>query len=222
MRRWKVRPRLLVGVQPLSDSWGGRGAIIHRYYLEEFLRQNASCIRGRCLEFQEDSYTTKFGKDNVQMVDIINREAGGTDSTIIADLTVENSVPSNQFDCIICTYVLHLVYDTEKIVSELHRILKPGGTLLVCVPDITINYPIFSEFWRFTAQGLGALLEKHFGAGKVSVSGYGNSLTAAGELRGLGLSDFSESELAYHDPRYSLAVCGRAVKAVAERTRLCV
>lgn len=212
VRRWKVRLRLFIRVQPLSDSWGQRGAVIHRYYLEEFLRQNASSIHGRCLEFQEDSYTTKFGKDKVQMVDIINREADRTESTIIADLTAKNDIPSNQFDCIICTYVLHIIYDTEKVVSEMYRILKPGGTLLVSVPDITINYPIYPELWRFTSEGLGALLAKHFRDKNVSVSGYGNSLTAAGELRGLALSDFSESELAYHDPRYSLVVCARAVK----------
>ena len=212
MRRWKSRSRLCFGVQPLSESWGERGVVIHRYYLKEYLRQNANYIRGHCLEFQEDSYTTKFGKDKVQLLDIINKEADRTESTIIADLTTENDIPSNQFDCIICTYVLHIIYDTEKVVSELHRILKPGGALFVSVPDITIKYLRFPELWRFTDEGLRAMLAKQFGNDNVSVSGYGNSLTAAGELRGLALSDFSESELAYHDSRYSLVVCARAVK----------
>ncbi|HEC27450.1 MAG TPA: SAM-dependent methyltransferase [Gammaproteobacteria bacterium] len=207
-----MRSTLFNGVEPLGDYWGGRGAVIHRYYLEEYLRQNASCIRGRCLEFQEDSYTTKYGKANVQTVDIINREADRAESTIVADLTAENDIPSNQFDCIICTYTLHIIFDAEKVVSEMHRILKPGGTLFVSVPDITINYPNFPELWRFTAEGLGALLAKYFGDKSVSVSGFGNSLTAAGELRGLAVSDFSESELTYRDPRYSLVICARAVK----------
>jgi len=212
VRRLKVRSRLCFGVQPLGNSWGERGAVIHRYYLKEFLRQNSSFIHGNCLEFQEDSYTTGFGGDKVRKVDIINKEADRTASTIIADLTTENDIPSNQFDCIICTYVLHIVYDAEKVISELHRILKPGGALLVCVPDITIKYSRFPELWRFTTDGLGTMLARYFGDKNVSVSGCGNSLTAAGELRGLVLSDFSESELAYHDPRYSLVVCARAIK----------
>jgi len=212
VRRWKARSQLFNGVQPLGNRWGERGAIIHRYYLEEFLQQNASRIHGRCLEFQEDSYTTRFGKDKVQVLDIINGTEGLTECTIVADLTAENDIPSNQFDCIICTYVLHLIYDAEKTVSEMHRILKPGGALLVCVPDITVNYPIFSEYWRFTTGGLEAMLARYFGDMNVSVSGYGNSLTAAGELRGMVMSDFKESELAYHDPRYSLIICACAVK----------
>lgn len=212
IRRRRVRSRLFKGVHPLGNSWGERGAVIHRYYLDEFLQQNASHIHGHCLEFQEDSYTTKFGKDNVKVLDILNKEPDRTKSTIVADLTAENDIPSDQFDCVICTYVLHIIYDAEKVVSEMHRILKPGGTLFVSVPDITINYPSFPELWRFTAEGLGTMLAKYFGDKNVSVSGYGNSLTAAGELRGLALGDFNESELAYHDPRYSLIVCARAVK----------
>ena len=212
VRRWKVRSRLFYGVQPIGNQWGERGAVIHRAYLEEYLQQNASHIRGRCLEFQEDTYTSRIGKENVQMGDIITGEPDLTECRIVADLTAENDILSNQFDCIICTYVLHLIYDADKAVSEMHRILKPGGTLLVCVPDITINYPIFPELWRFTIDGLGAMLTKYFGDSDVLVSGYGNSLVAAGELRGLALSDFTESELAYHDPRYSLIVCARAVK----------
>jgi SAM-dependent methyltransferase len=121
---------------------------------------------------------------------------------------------SNVFDCIVCTYVLHLVFEKEKIVTELYRTLKPGGVLLVAVPDITVCYPQYHELWRFTAEGLHELLARVFGAGNVSVRTYGNSLTAAGMLRGLGSRDFTQAELDYHDPRYILVVCARAVKLV--------
>lgn len=207
-----ARLRCAVGVAPLSERWGQRGKVVHRYYLEKFLEQNAPDIRGRCLEFQEDSYSTRFGKNQIERVDILNLEPDKPGTTIIADLTAENDIPSDLFDCVICTYVLHVIFEKERVVSELHRILKPGGTLLVAVPNITIHYPKFPELWRFTAGGLHALAAKYFGSGNVVARGYGNSLVASGELRGLAVGDFAQSELDYNDSRYSLIVCARAVK----------
>ena len=96
------------------------------------------------------------------------------------------------------------------------RIAPPGetagGVLLAAVPDITVCYPEHHELWRFTEEGLRLLLEKHFGAGAVTVRGYGNSLTAAGWIRGLAGRDFTRAELAHHDPRFSIMICARAVK----------
>jgi hypothetical protein len=51
-----------------------------------------------------------------------------------------------------------------------------------------------------------------FGAANVLVRGYGNSLTAAGEIRGVVAGEFLRSELDSHDPRFAVEVCARAVK----------
>lgn len=212
--RFLVRLRMPFGVRPLSSRWGERGRLVHRHYLEQFLQAHAADIRGRCLEFQEDSYTTRFARSAVARLDIINRDEGHPGTTILADLTAANDVPSDSFDCIICTYVLHLVFEKERMLSELYRILRPGGILLVCVPDITIDYPRYAEYWRFTRDGLRGMLARHFSDGDILIEAYGNSLVAAGELRGLALADFSPSELDQRDPRYSLVICARAVKGV--------
>ena len=212
-RRWIGRWRLGIGVRPLSTRWGERGLTLHRYYLESFLEHTEQRIRGRCLEFQRDVYTSRFGKDRIVSIDILNKAPGESDeATIIADLTKPNDVHGGLFDCIVCTYVLHLVHDPNRMIAELHRLLAPGGTLLASVPDITIRYPEYGELWRFTAEGFRALLQRHFENGDVAVSGYGNSLIAAGELRGLVLSDFSKAEYDFHDPRYSIVICAQAIK----------
>jgi hypothetical protein len=69
------------------------------------------------------------------------------------------------------------------------------------------------EFWRFTPEGLHRLLASAFGVENVLVRAYGNSLTAAGELRGLVVHEFTAKELASHDPRFAVEVCARAYKA---------
>ena len=207
-----VRARLSIGVQPLYEHWGNRGRPIHRRYLEQFLQDFSSDIRGHCVEFQEDSYTSRFGGERVTKVDILHRDEGNPRATIVADLTKGNDIPSNSFDCIVCTQVLHIIPELEEMIAQLYRILKPHGVLLVSVPHIAPCYPQYQELWRFTSEGLHLLLAKRFGAANVTVRPYGNSLTAVGDLRGLVAKDFTATELNYHDPRFALVVCARAVK----------
>jgi glycosyltransferase involved in cell wall biosynthesis len=209
----QVRARMAIGCEPLSQSWGfDRGLPIHRHYVECFLQSVARDIHGECLEFQEDSYTSRFGGSAVRKVDILHLDASNPHASIVADLTQPNDVPSDRFDCIICTHVLHVVADVDLFVRELRRILKPGGVLLVASPFVSMSGPRSHELCRFTPEGLELVLARAFGTGRVSVRAYGNSLTAAGELRGLVAAEFSSAELALEDARFAVEVCARAVK----------
>jgi SAM-dependent methyltransferase len=185
---------------------------IYRYYLEQFLREFAGDIRGHCLEFQNPGYTPRFGGTAVEKLDILHVDDSNPLATIVADLTKPNNIRSDRFDCIICTHVLHIIFELDKAVSELYRILRPGGVLLVAVPQVSMCDPRFHEIWRFTPEGLAVVLSKVFGEKNVLVRAYGNSLTAAGEIRGLVASEFSKPTLDYHDPRFAVEVCARACK----------
>jgi hypothetical protein len=72
--------------------------------------------------------------------------------------------------------------------------------------------PEYGEMWRFTPEGLRVLLSRVFGAENVTWRAYGNSLTAAGEIRGLAAHEFCREELDSHDMRFAVEVCARAVK----------
>jgi len=211
----KARVRQGIGIQPLSEYWGiDRGLPVQWYYMEQFLHEFSGDIRGHCLEFQEDSYTTRFGGSAVDKLDILHLDDSAPSATIIADLTKPNEIPINYFDCIICTHVLHLIYEFKLAISELHRILKPGAVMLVSVPHISsMCKPEWNEFWRFTPVGLHLTLAEVFGADNVIVKAYGNSLTAAGALRGIVTHEYCNYELNYHDPRFAIELCAHVTKA---------
>lgn len=63
-----------------------------------------------------------------------------------------------EFDIILCLNVLEHVYDYETAISNMHRALKKGGTLIIAVPAF---YPLHDEphdYWRFTEHSLRRLL----------------------------------------------------------------
>jgi len=213
-----ARFRLSFGLQPLSFEWGhDRGLSLCRYYLEEFLKERDADIHGHCLEFEDDRYTTRFGGSRVTKLDILHKEDDNPNATIVADLTASNTIPSDQFDCIICTHVLHHIIELNAFISELHRILKPGGVLLVAVPHVSMCEPAIHELLRFTPEGLFVLLKKAFEEKNVNIQSYGNSLTAAGQIRGLVAHEFTKRELDTLDPRFAVDVCARAIKQITLR-----
>lgn len=213
-----ARGRLLLagGVAPVSRTFGSeRGRPIHRHYVDEFFAANAEVIGGRCLEFHDPGYLARFGGGRPTTIDVLDLEADNPHATIVADLTAPNPIESDRFDCIVCVHVLHLVYDADRLTSELHRMLAPGGTLLIAVPGTAMIDPAWTEYRRWTALGIRTLLEQFFSPSDVHVEAYGNSLTAAAEMRGLAADEIAPRELRVRDDLFQVEVCARAVKSDA-------
>ena len=202
---------------PISPIFAiDRGLPVERYYIEKFLAANQSDVQGRCLELGDDYYIQKFGDGQVVRTDVLNVvEAPG--ATIIADLTCANHVPSDTFDCIIFTQALQMIYDMDKALEHLFRILKPGGVLLLTSHGISkvgrrLGRDDWGEYWRITTQSAERLIEKAFPGGEIQVDSYGNVLSTICTLHGLASEELSEKELDYKDPDFEVIVTVRAKK----------
>jgi len=68
---------------------------------------------------------------------------------------------SATFDTVLCTSVLEHVHDAEAAVSEIARILKPGGRLIITVPFLYPTHEAPYDFWRTTHWGLRSVLTRH-------------------------------------------------------------
>ena len=205
-------------VTPIDSGFGvGRGKPVDRHYIETFLRQHAGDIRGQVLEVADDVYTEQFGGGRVTGRDILHVDHSNPRATVVADLTQADELPSDSFDCFICTQTLTYIYDVKGALATVQRILKPGGVLLATVPGISQMSPYdrdrWGEYWRFTEQSLGRLLSESFGSENVEVECYGNVLASTAFLQGLCAGDLRRDELEHRDRRYQMLVAGRAVKA---------
>src|SRR5262249_49645488 len=94
-------------VTPIARRFGyERGQPIDRHYIEAFLEKNASAIHGHVLEVGDGLYTRRFGGSRVAKSDVLHVTAGNPAATIVGDLSRAEHIPSDWFDCIICTQTL--------------------------------------------------------------------------------------------------------------------
>ncbi|MEY2458847.1 MAG: hypothetical protein QOG30_677 [Acidimicrobiaceae bacterium] len=213
-----ARGRVLLagGVRPASRTFGNdRGQPIHRHYVDRFFHDHADKIRGHCLEFHDPGYLRKFGRGRATQIDVLDLDSDNPQATIVADLTKPNTLESNTFDCVVCVHVLHLVYEADEFTKELHRVLAPGGTLLLAVPATSMIDPAWTEYRRWTGLGIETLLGQFFDPSRIVVETYGNSLAAAAEMRGLASDEIAPWELRAKDDLFPVEVCGVAVKSDA-------
>jgi SAM-dependent methyltransferase len=208
---------------PVCANLGrSRGRVIDRLYIEQFLAEHAADVRGHVLDFADDIYVHHFGGSKVTRVDVLHPTKDNPRATIIDDLASGEHIPSDTFDCIICTQVLLFVYDLHAAIRTLYRILKPGGVVLITAPGVA--HKIYrvdgaeqfmehgGDYWRFTTLSLRRLFEEVFPKDHIEVKAYGNVLAAIAFLHGFAVEDLKPEDLEYHDPDFEVSIALRAVK----------
>jgi SAM-dependent methyltransferase len=200
---------------PLSEHYGReRGTPVDRYYIEHFLADERAAIRGTVLEVLNREYTERFGT-SVDRTDVLDIDAANVDATIVADLASADVIPSNSFDCFVLTQTLQYVYDLESAVGHVHRILRPGGTVLCSVPTVSRigRLELDSEYWRLSAAACSRLFGNAFAGGEVRVRARGNVLAAVAFLMGMAAEELAPRELEHDDPFFPLVITVAATKA---------
>jgi len=133
-----------------------------RVYLDQFTRKAALSLpagsivldagAGKCL------YKHHFIHHNYESADFcqIDKEYG--EITYVCDLT---SIPvdSNKYDLILLTQVLEHLPEPEKVLTELYRVLKPGGELWLSAPLFYEEHERPYDYYRYTQYGLSYLVE---------------------------------------------------------------
>ena len=202
--------------KPFSKKFGfDRGGPVDRYYIENFLKANVSSIKGRVLEIGDNEYTLAFGGSAVIKSDVLHVDDKNPKATFVGDLSNAPQIPDNIFDCIILTQTLHLIYNYMDALKTCHRVLKPGGVLLLTVPGISpIAYDKWGDYWlwSFNKASITRMTSELFSSTGVEVDSYGNVLVAASFLYGIGLPEMKKEELDYHDPHFQVIISTKATK----------
>jgi SAM-dependent methyltransferase len=66
-----------------------------------------------------------------------------------------------EFDSVVINEVFEHVFRPDDFLSEVRRVLKPGGALLMTVPFVWDEHETPSDYARYSSYGLSAILGKH-------------------------------------------------------------
>ncbi|RYY21736.1 MAG: class I SAM-dependent methyltransferase, partial [Chitinophagaceae bacterium] len=121
----------------------------HRLLLEQLIAKHAYQISGSMLDVGalNPRYNHLF-KASVTSVDIIVNEKLGVQ---YGDIEKGLTFADGAFDSIICIEVLEYLDDYQAAITEIHRLLKPGGKAFISVPFV---YRDHTDNLRFTEKML--------------------------------------------------------------------
>ena len=131
--------------QYLKQYFTGRVSLF-RYYQNIFIKKFGAECHGIVLEVGADqtySYNTYFPNAKEYLFSNIT-----DDFDLIIDITDISVLPDSSIDAIVCISVLEHIFDYEKAMKELERVLKPGGKLLLTVPFGLPQHDKV-DYWRF-------------------------------------------------------------------------
>ncbi len=207
-----------------SALYPGRevGTQVVRYYWNQFLAERRSDIRGRALEIGSTSTVRYFGGDKVEVAEAIDIAPLDPSVTIVADLANAAHVPSDQFDCFVNQFTMHIIYDFKAALYHSVRLLKPGGVLLINFPCRS-GYPAAGipidgarkahVYWWFTPR----LVETVFSELGIvephrELKTYGNLFALTAYMAGIPSEEMTVDELDMNDPDIPLLICARVQK----------
>ncbi len=205
----------LRSTEPVANNFGHyRGTSIDRFYIEQFLEQNKSYIKGNVLEIADTTYSKKYGQ-HVSSYEVLHYDETNKKATIIGDLTKPETLPQNKIDCFICTQTLNFIYDFKAAIKGSFHLLKPGGTMLCTVAGLCqisrYDMDRWGDYWRFTNKSIQQSFEEVFGE-QIKVETFGNVLTATALLQGIVKEELTLDELSVNDENYQVLISIIATK----------
>lgn len=196
--------------EPVNPAFGfDKGSPVDRIYIDQFLGENASAIKGKVLEIGEATYSNKFAPRGLAETFVLSfYEGEGVD--YVGRLEDMKGIADESFDCIILVQTLHYVFNMFDALKEIYRVLKPGGTVLCCVPGLSqisrYDMDMWGDRWRLTDLSARELFETQFEASKVKVKTFGNAYTATAFIQGIPAERLRPKSFMTHHPDYQVLV----------------
>lgn len=136
---------------------------IIRRGLYKAVSQFSSHLHGRLLDFGCGSkpYKTLFNVSEYVGTDI--QVSGHDHRNEEIDVYYDGKTlpfENESFDSIFSSEVFEHVFNLPQVLDELHRVLKPGGKMLLTVPFVWDEHEIPYDFARYTSFGLKHILQE--------------------------------------------------------------
>ena len=140
----------------IKEIW--RGKDLYRIFM------NAECsnyvLKGKIADIgsgvTKASYHRFFKKEGSAEIAALDRQTSSIDFE-------KDHLPhdSESLDILLIFNVLEHIYDYSFLLSEIRRVLKPGGRMFGAVPFLVGYHPDPKDFWRYTGSALQNIFESN-------------------------------------------------------------
>jgi SAM-dependent methyltransferase len=151
----------ICGVHPNLHPWHWQWTSGRPLYRD--LRKVLSTVTGRVLDVGcgAKPYLPWFRMIEPTSIVGIDLEPG-----LAVDLVILEGQPwpiaDASFDMVLCTQVIEHVPDVEFLLGQIHRVLEPGGHLVVTVPFLYMEHGAPRDYRRFSKYEMNRLLGGSF------------------------------------------------------------
>lgn len=128
-----------------------------RFLLQKQIKEASIYIKGRVLDVGAGGYDRYSGY--FKATEYLRMDPYQGDKVDIVGSADKIPLLDNSIDSVVCTQVFEHLEFPEKSAKEIFRVLKPGGHLLVTVPQMNELHEEPRDFWRYTKFGLRSLFE---------------------------------------------------------------
>ncbi len=153
----KEESRWASGSEFWREAW--RGKTLGRILMNFAIRQRVQ-LRGRVVDLgggKSPSYWRFLDASGIELIRVDLANVGRPQ--VAASLEDRLPFPANAFDVVLLFNVLEHVYASDQLLTEIYRVLKPGGSLYLFVPFLAQVHPDPDDYRRYT----GPALAKMFG-----------------------------------------------------------
>lgn len=161
---------------PNVAPWNG--SFLNWYYLKEsMIEASKKHISGICLDIGSGNspYRRYLNVDEYISIDKADTQAVSyhkNSNAIDADAR-DLLLDDNYADTILLNQVLEHIYEYEKVLDEVKRVLKPEGKFIISVPFVYHIHAEPNDYFRFSEYGIKKLLkEKGFNIIDFKYNGY--------------------------------------------------
>lgn len=134
---------------------------VRRRYLDRDLQAESGFLAGRVLEIgcgrQGRRGRFRPPGDRVARWIYLDRSAARTPH--ICGDAASLPIRASAFDTVVCLEVLEYLWEPALALTEIRRVLEPGGTLLLSTPFLH-RVDAADDYWRFTEPALRRLLSE--------------------------------------------------------------
>jgi SAM-dependent methyltransferase len=128
------------------------------------IKKAAPALGGTLLDFGcgRKPYRNLFTVDQYIGVDI--EQSGHSHENSEVDVYYDGKTipfPDSHFDSVFCSEVFEHVFELDRIISELNRVVKKNGKMLITVPFVWNDHEVPYDYGRYSTFGISYLLEKH-------------------------------------------------------------